>query len=195
MVVASPNGHRFKNGGNLTCVEKAFRAIAEGADVLDALIAGVNIVELDPADTSVGFGGLPNADGVVALDSCCMHGPRKRAGGVAEIEGVKTPSLVARAVMDLTDHHLIVGQGATEFARQPRVRGAARPQHRDLTPRLAGVEAPHRPAALPDRPDDREIESRRSACEMMREFGLDAPTLLRHHQLQRGRRRKARSAA
>ena len=78
----------------------------------------MNIVELDPEDTSVGYGGLPNADGVVQLDSCCMHGPRKRAGGVASIEGVKTPSLVAKAVLELTDHHLLVGPGAQTFARQ-----------------------------------------------------------------------------
>ena len=82
-----------------------------------ALIAGVNIVELDPLDDSVGYGGLPNADGVVQLDSCCMHGPKKRAGGVACIEGVRTPSLVAQKVMELTDHHLIVGKGAQDFAR------------------------------------------------------------------------------
>ena len=63
--------------------------------MLEALIAGVNIVELDPKDTSVGYGGLPNADGVVQLDSCCMHGPKKRAGGVAALEGVRTPSKVA----------------------------------------------------------------------------------------------------
>ncbi len=74
--------------------------IARGEDVLDALIAGVNIVELDPADDSVGYGGLPNADGVVQLDSCCMHGPLKRAGGVAALEGVRTPSRVAKAVLD-----------------------------------------------------------------------------------------------
>jgi len=117
VVVASANGGRFKNGGDLTCVEKAFSMITKGTDVLDALIAGVNIVELDPTDDSVGYGGLPNADGVVQLDSCCMHGPRKRAGGVGAIEGVRTPSLVARAVMDQTDHHLIVGKGAQEFAR------------------------------------------------------------------------------
>jgi len=81
------------------------------------LIAGVNIVELDPLDDSVGYGGLPNADGVVQLDSCCMHGPKKRAGGVACLEGVRTPSLVAKAVMEQTDHHLIVGPGAQTFAR------------------------------------------------------------------------------
>src|ERR1700683_217366 len=63
VVVASANGHRFTNGGTKTCVETAFERIAHGDDVLDALIAGVNIVELDPLDDSVGLGGLPNADG------------------------------------------------------------------------------------------------------------------------------------
>jgi N4-(beta-N-acetylglucosaminyl)-L-asparaginase len=117
VVISSGNGHQFKNGGSKTCVETAFSMIVEGKDVLDSLIAGVNIVELDPLDTSVGYGGLPNADGVVQLDSCCMHGPKKRAGGVGAIEGVRTPSLVAKAVMEQTDHHLIVGHGAREFAR------------------------------------------------------------------------------
>jgi N4-(beta-N-acetylglucosaminyl)-L-asparaginase len=117
VVIASANGNRFKNGGNSTCVEEAFRGLTSGVDVLDALIAGVNIVELDPEDTSVGYGGLPNADGVVQLDSCCMHGVKKRAGGVAALEGVRTPSRVAKAVMEQTDHHLIVGAGAQLFAR------------------------------------------------------------------------------
>ena len=118
VVISSANGHEYRNGGPRTCVEEAFSRISRGEDVLDAILAGVNLVELDPEDTSVGYGGLPNADGVVQLDSCCMHGPRKRAGGVAEIEGVKTPSLVARAVADLTDHHLIVGQGASHVVRR-----------------------------------------------------------------------------
>ncbi|MDP9322700.1 MAG: N(4)-(beta-N-acetylglucosaminyl)-L-asparaginase [Acidobacteriota bacterium] len=117
IVVSSSNGHRFKNGGDKTGVEIAYAKIVKGDDVLDALIAGVNIVELDPEETSVGYGGLPNADGIVQLDSCCMHGPKKRAGGVGALEGVRTPSLVAQAVMDQTDHHLIVGKGAQEFAR------------------------------------------------------------------------------
>jgi N4-(beta-N-acetylglucosaminyl)-L-asparaginase len=117
VVIASANGNKFKNGGDMTCVQKAFTLMTQGTDVLDALIAGVNIVELDPLDTSVGYGGLPNADGIVQLDSCCMHGPKKRAGGVAAIEGIRTPSLVAKAVMEQTDHHLIVGQGAQNFAR------------------------------------------------------------------------------
>lgn len=117
VVIASGNGNHFKNGGSTTCVEQAFRMMTGGADVLDALIAGVNIVELDPEDNSVGYGGLPNADGIVQLDSCCMHGPKKRAGGVAALEGVRTPSLVAKAVMEHTDHHLLVGAGAQAFAR------------------------------------------------------------------------------
>src|SRR5215831_8809832 len=118
VVVAAANGNTYKNGGPQTGVERAFSMITSGnADVLDALIAGVNLCELDPADTSVGYGGLPNAEGVVQLDACCMHGPRKRAGGVAALEGVRTPSLVARSVMDTTDHHLLVGKGAQNFAR------------------------------------------------------------------------------
>ena len=118
VVISSANGNKFKNGGDMTCVQKAFTLMTQGTDVLDALIAGVNIVELDPLDDSVGYGGLPNADGVVQLDSCCMHGPKKRAGGVACLEGVRTPSLVAKAVMEQTDHHLIVGKGAQDFARE-----------------------------------------------------------------------------
>jgi len=117
VVISSENGSQYKNGGPRTCVEEAFLRLTRGEDVLDALIAGVNIVERDPADDSVGYGGLPNAEGVVQLDSCCMHGPKKRAGGVAALEGVRTPSLVARAVMEQTDHHLIVGKGAQDFAR------------------------------------------------------------------------------
>lgn len=117
LVVASANGDRFKNGGDMTCVQRAFTLITQGTDVLDALLAGVNIVELDPLDDSVGYGGLPNADGVVQLDSSCMHGPKKRAGAVASLEGVRTPSLVAKAVMEQTDHHLLVGRGAQSFAR------------------------------------------------------------------------------
>ena len=117
VVIASANGNKFKNGGDVTAVQKAFSLMTSGTDVLEALIAGVNIVELDPEETSVGYGGLPNADGVVQLDSCCMHGPKKRAGGVAALEGVRTPSLVAFKVMEETDHHLLAGKGAQEFAR------------------------------------------------------------------------------
>jgi N4-(beta-N-acetylglucosaminyl)-L-asparaginase len=117
VVISSANGNRYKNGGPVTCVEKAYQMIVGGSDVLDALIAGVNIVELDPEDTSVGYGGLPNAEGVVQLDASCMHGPKRRGGAVACIEGVRTPSKVAQLVMDTTDHVLIVGKGAQDFAR------------------------------------------------------------------------------
>jgi N4-(beta-N-acetylglucosaminyl)-L-asparaginase len=117
VVIADVSGIRYKNGGPVSSVEKAFEMITQGADVLDALIAGVNIPENDPEEMGIGFGGLPNADGVVQLDACCMHGPKRWAGGVAALEGVRTPSLVAKAVMEHTDHHLLVGKGAQDFAR------------------------------------------------------------------------------
>src|SRR5688572_12322537 len=104
LVIASANGNRFKNGGNVTAVQRAFTMMTGGSDVLDAMVAGVNIVELDPLDDSVGYGGLPNADGIVQLDSSVMHGPKKRAGAVGALEGVRTPALVAKAVLENTDH-------------------------------------------------------------------------------------------
>ena len=116
-VVASSNGNRSKDDQGVTCVARAFKMMADGADVLDALVAGVAIVELDPTQTGVGWSGLPNADGVVQLDASCMHGPKKRAGAVAAIEGVRTPARVAQLVAEETDHHLLVGKGAQEFAR------------------------------------------------------------------------------
>src|SRR6266571_2106238 len=117
VVVAAANGNRSKDKDGMTCVARAFKMITSGADVLDAVVAGVNIVELDPEDHSVGYGGLPNAEGVVQLDASVMHGPLKRAGAVACLEGVRTPSLVAKAVMEETDHHLLVGKDAQRFAR------------------------------------------------------------------------------
>jgi N4-(beta-N-acetylglucosaminyl)-L-asparaginase len=117
VVVASANGHKFKNGGTSTCVETAFERMMRGDDVLDALIAGVNIVELDPAEDSVGYGGLPNAEGVVQLDASCMHGPKKKAGAVGACDCVKTPSILAKAVMEHTDHLLIVGKDLAPFAK------------------------------------------------------------------------------
>ena len=117
VLVADLSSIRFRNGGPESAIERAFRGITQGEDILDACVAGVNIPELDPEERGIGYGGLPNADGVVQLDSCLMHGPRKWAGGVAGLEGVKTPSLVAKAVAELTDHHLIVGRGAQDFAR------------------------------------------------------------------------------
>ena len=85
-------------------------------DPLEALVEGVTIVELDPEETSVGRGSLPNADGVVQLDACCMDGPRRRAAGVAALEGIATAARVAHRVMRDTPHHLLAGQGAQDFA-------------------------------------------------------------------------------
>jgi len=81
VVIASGNGHKYKNGGDKTCVETAFAMMMQGRDVLEALIAGVTILELDPLETSVGYGGLPNADGVVQLDACCMRRSAPEASG------------------------------------------------------------------------------------------------------------------
>jgi len=117
VVISDYSGWEFKNGGAENAVQRAFRLITEGQDVLDALIAGVNIPELDPLETGIGYGALPNANGVIELDASCMHGPKKRAGAVACLEGVRTPSLVAKTVMEYTDHHLLVGAGAQQFAR------------------------------------------------------------------------------
>ena len=117
IVIAAANGNKSRDGDGLTCVARAFKLMTEGADVLDAVVAGVNILELDPEETSVGYGGLPNADGIVQLDSSVMHGTLKRAGAVACLEGVRTPSLVAKKVMEETDHILLVGKDAQRFAR------------------------------------------------------------------------------
>ncbi len=109
IAISSRNGTR--------AVEKAVEVLRSGADALDAVIAGVNIVEGDPEDVTVGYGGLPNENGVVQLDSAVMHGPTGRAGAVGALEGVKYPSKVARMVLERTDHVLLVGKGAQDFAR------------------------------------------------------------------------------
>jgi N4-(beta-N-acetylglucosaminyl)-L-asparaginase len=106
--VSSSNG--------LRAVNRAMELILGGTDTLDAAVEGVKIQELDPADNSVGYGGLPNEEGVVQLDASCMHGPTRRAGAVAALEGIKTPSEVARLVLKYTDHILLVGAGAKRFA-------------------------------------------------------------------------------
>jgi len=111
VVISSANGIRG--------VAKAYDMITrQNADTLDAIIAGVNIEELDPEDQFVGLGGLPNEDGVVELDASCMHGPTRRAGAVGAIQDIATPSNVAKAVMDYTDHVMLVGAGAKKFALQ-----------------------------------------------------------------------------
>jgi N4-(beta-N-acetylglucosaminyl)-L-asparaginase len=108
VAVASANGLRG--------VQKAFDMLMQGADTLDSVVAGVKIQELDPTDDSVGYGGLPNADGVVQLDASCMHGPTKRAGAVGCLEGIKTPSEVAKLILKYTNHIFLVGAGAKRFA-------------------------------------------------------------------------------
>jgi len=105
------------SGNGLETTRLAYQQMVAGTDVLDAVIAGVNLVEEDPRDTSVGYGGLPNERGVVQLDSAVMHGPTHQAGAVASLEGIKYPSRVARLVLWRTDHVLLVGPGALEFAR------------------------------------------------------------------------------
>ena len=104
------------SGNGLRAVTRAMELMLGGSDTLDAVIEGVKIQELDPGDDSVGYGGLPNEDGVVQLDASCMHGPTRRAGGVAALEGIKTPSEVAKLVLQHTDHILLVGEGARRFA-------------------------------------------------------------------------------
>ena len=104
------------SGNGIRGVKVAYDKLTAGTDTLDAILAGVNIQELDPDDQSVGLGGLPNEEGVVQLDASCMHGPTKRAGSVGCLEGIATPSNVAKAVMEYTDHIMLVGHDAKRFA-------------------------------------------------------------------------------
>lgn len=108
VLVTSANG--------LEAAKVARQALIQGKDPLDAAIAGVNVVELDPDDVTVGYGGIPNEEGVVELDAAVMDGRTMRAGAVAALTGVKTPSKVARLVMDQTDRVFLVGAGARRFA-------------------------------------------------------------------------------
>ena len=105
------------SGNGLKATARAMELIKKGRDAIEAVIAGVNLVEDDPRDNSVGYGGLPNEDGVVELDASVMHGPSGRGGAVAAIQNIKNPSKVARLVMERTDHVLLVGQGALRFAK------------------------------------------------------------------------------
>lgn len=104
------------SGNGLAAVREAVARMAGGADPVVAAVRGVQIVEDDPDDMSVGLGGLPNADGVVQLDASVMHGPTHKAGAVACIENIRNPASVALEVMRRTDHVLLVGEGATRFA-------------------------------------------------------------------------------
>lgn len=120
--LASPRG----KGPMLVCsrgekwgrkvTQPGYEILAEGGHLLDAVEKSANVVELDPEDVSVGYGGIPNEDGVVQLDASIMYGPTHNCGAVAALEGIKTPSSVARRVMERTDHIMLVGPGAQRFA-------------------------------------------------------------------------------
>ena len=106
----------ISSANSLAPVTKAVEMVLQGADTLDAAVEGVKIQELDPNDQSVGYGGLPNEEGVVQLDASCMHGPTRRAGAVGCLEGIKTPSEVAKLILKYTNHIMLVGEGAKRFA-------------------------------------------------------------------------------
>jgi len=107
--------HSNQTGQN--AMEAGWEILAGGGSAVDAVEKAANIIEVDPEDTSVGYGGLPNERGVVQLDSSFMDGKTYSAGAVGCLENIKTPASVARLVMQHTDHVLLVGVGALEFAR------------------------------------------------------------------------------
>ncbi len=107
--VSSANG--------LRAVEIAVQKMQEGLPPVDAAVFGIEPVENDPEDDSVGYGGLPNEEGVVELDACCMDGITGLGGAVAGLRGIKNPAQVALKVLRHTDHVLLVGEGALRFAR------------------------------------------------------------------------------
>jgi N4-(beta-N-acetylglucosaminyl)-L-asparaginase len=98
-------------------VKIAVQKMRSGWKPVDSAVAGIEIVENDPNDDSVGLGGLPNEDGVVELDACAMDGPSGLGGAVASLRNIKNPAQVALKVMRHTDHVLLVGEGALRFAR------------------------------------------------------------------------------
>jgi len=106
-----------ENATGQQAVAEAWQILAAGGSALDAVERGANVIEADPEDTSVGYGGLPNQDGVVQLDASIMDGRTYSAGAVASIENIKHPSSVARLVMERTDHVMLVGPGALTFAK------------------------------------------------------------------------------
>ena len=108
IIICAHNGRAY--------VEAAYDFLKGGGDTLDAAIRVVKGPEDDPKDDSVGLGGLPNEEGVVELDACCMHGPTRRAGSVGAVRNIKNVSLVSKAVMEHTGHVMLVGEGAERFA-------------------------------------------------------------------------------
>jgi len=115
---AAPEGPVLVGSANaLAGMRLHYERLLAGADPLDVAIDVVKVVEADPEDSSVGLGGLPDETGVVTLDAACMYGPTHNSGAVGAIENILHPSEVARLVMERTDHCLLVGRGAYEFAR------------------------------------------------------------------------------
>ena len=114
---SGPKTISISSANGLRATARAVEWMKQGKDTLDAVIAGVNINEEDPEDDSVGYGGLPNEEGVVELDASVMHGPSRRAGSVASVRNIKYPSRVAKLVMEQTDHIMLVGEGALRFAK------------------------------------------------------------------------------
>lgn len=112
MIITS---HDNETGQN--AMREAWQILEGGGSALDAVERGANVIEVDPDDHSVGYGGLPNEHGVVQLDASIMDGATYSAGSVASIENIKTPASVARLVMERTDHVMLVGPGALDFAR------------------------------------------------------------------------------
>ena len=117
------SSRRLRNGPIIICanngvnyLDGAFAFLKGGGDTLDAAIRVVKGPEDDPNDDSVGLGGLPNEEGVVELDACCMHGPTRRAGSVGGVRNIKNVALVSKAVMEHTGHVMLVGEGAERFA-------------------------------------------------------------------------------
>ena len=118
-IVAQPTGKRaviICAANGFPYLDRGYEALRNGMDTLDVGLRVVTGPEDDPNDTSVGLGGLPNEEGVVELDSCCMHGPTRRAGSVAGVRNIKNVSLVAKAVLEHTGHVMLVGEGAERFA-------------------------------------------------------------------------------
>ncbi|MFQ5704606.1 MAG: N(4)-(beta-N-acetylglucosaminyl)-L-asparaginase [Gemmatimonadales bacterium] len=107
--------HSNQTGQN--AMEAAWEILGSGGSALDAVEKGANVIEVDPEDTSVGYGGLPNEHGVVQLDASIMDGRTYNAGSVAALENIKNPASVARLVMERTDHVMLVGKGALDFAK------------------------------------------------------------------------------
>ncbi len=96
--------------------ERAAEVFKGGGTLLDSIEKGINVPENDPTVTSVGYGGVPNAEGEVELDAAIMDGARHRAGAVCSLHMIKNPISVARLVMEKTRHTTLAGEGAFRFA-------------------------------------------------------------------------------